>query len=110
MKKLFHIIHYKYGDICGDPYYGKDGKIVSVDTVCCSEQVVKVAVNLLNKFNGSFWAKEITAEMENELDYSEYSDYFDEDYFYYEEVGVTTSVVNLVKKYDYKRKWRAGKL
>lgn len=110
MKKLFHIIHYKYGDVCGDPYYGKTGRIISVNTVCCSEQAANTAINLLNKFNGSFWAKEITAEMADKLDYSDYSDYLDEDYFYYEEVGVTTSVVDLVKKYDYKRKWRAGKL
>lgn len=94
MKKgLFAIIHYTYSDVCGDDYYGKEGRCVSSDLVFSTEQQVKKAVSLLNKLNRSYYCH----EPEDEFD----RDCMDEDYFYYKKVEPTTPIT-VIKHRTYK--------
>jgi len=89
-KKLYEIIHYRYGDICNDDYYGKKSELVTDDIVFDTEENVAKAVDALNKRNGSYYAY----EQENEFD----SWYMDEDYYYYKAVE-PEPLEDLLKRY-----------
>ena len=91
-EKLFVVIHYTYGDLCGDSYYGKTSKHLSEDLVLGTEDNVSKAVDILNKQNHSYWASQ---EPEDAYDV----DWCDEDYFYYTEYNpVHITVDELLKK------------
>ena len=47
-KRYFEIIHYEYGDVCGDPFFGKKGEIITDDIVFDTEEAVAHAVKMLN--------------------------------------------------------------
>ena len=96
-EKMFNIIHYTYGDTCGDDFYGKESRYLSIDVVYSTEQKVKIAVELLNKANHSFYRHDPVDEWDD--------DYEDEDYYYYEEIKPVTALEVLKKRaYKYRRK------
>lgn len=97
MKELFAIIHYTYSDVCGDDYYGKEGRCRSADLVFSTEEQVEKAVSLLNKLNRSYYETEPLDEFDRS--------WMDEDYFYYKKVEPTTPMeVIKHRTYKYRRK------
>ena len=78
-KKYFEIIHYEYGDVCSDMYYGKKGEIISDDIVFDTEKAVIDAVKRINEKNRSVFPRD---EPVDEYD----DDWMDCNYFYYIEV------------------------
>ena len=78
-KRYFEIIHYEYGDVCSDMYYGKKGEIVSDDIVFDTEKAVIQVVKTLNQRNRSIFSK-------TEPDDWDDDDWMDCDYFYYIEM------------------------
>lgn len=96
-KQLFAIVHYTYSDVCGDDYYGKEGRCISSDLVFCTERQVEKAVSLLNKLNNSYRSREPMDECD--------IDCVDEDYFYYKKVEPTTPMEVIKRRtYKYRRK------
>ena len=83
MQNAYQIYHRKYGDICGDSWYGKHATITNLAIVYGEESEVKDIVDDLNKANNSYYAEE---EPVDEYD----DDFCDEDYYSYEEVKFVT--------------------
>ena len=81
--KTWEIYHYTYGDVCGDSWYEKESKFVTIGFVTDTEDNVKSLVERLNEKNRSYYAKDC---LEDEWD----CDYEDEDYISYKELKVNT--------------------
>ena len=88
-KKYFEIIHYEYGDVCSDPFFGKKGEVISDDFVFDTEEAVIQAVKTLNQRNRSIFPK-------TEPDDWHDDDWMDCDYFYYIE-AIPKSMEEVVK-------------
>ena len=92
MKEAYEILHITYGDMCGDPYYGKERNSDSYGIVCAEESEIEAFVEELNKLNHSYYGKD---EPEDEWD----EDYVDQDYYMYKRVEYLT--IDDVKKKHY---------
>ena len=82
-KKYFEIIHYEYGDVCSDPFFGKKGEVISDDFVFDTEEAVIQAVKTLNQRNRSIFPK-------TEPDDWHDDDWMDCDYYYYTEARIVS--------------------
>ena len=86
--KIYEIYHYTYKDVCGDSYYGKQGKCRTIGFVQDSEERVKASVDRLNEINHSYHEREPYDEWDE--------DYEDEDYIAYKEIKIS-SIEELVQ-------------
>ena len=82
-KKYFEIIHYEYGDVCSDPFFGKKGEIITDDIVFDTEEAVAHAVKMLNQGNDSCFPKDEPDDWHDE-------DWMDCDYYYYTEARIVS--------------------
>lgn len=92
MKEAYEILRVTYGDVCGDPYYGKERNNDSYGIVCAEKNEVEAFVEELNELNHSYYGKD---EPEDEWD----DDYVDQDYYIYKRVEYLT--IEDIKKKHY---------
>lgn len=78
--KTWEIYNYIYEDVCGDSWYGKDVKLVTIGFVIDTEDNVKALVDEINAKRRSRYPR---AKPEDEWD----RDFEDADYIAYAEYG-----------------------
>ena len=89
---LYQFEHYVYEDLCGDPYFGKTGKIRDNFIVDCSDVKAEDLLNKLNKANRSYYAREPIDEYDD--------DCADEDYWRCEPYKLNvTPIKEIIEKY-----------